>query len=107
MPEAPSLNVPARMSSSDEQHLRRFESAARAGDSNAMFRVAHLLSIYEDWAGARAWYTYAASAGNVEAMATLGVLAKKDGDLAAAREWWEKGAAAGGDRARMLLSDLN
>jgi TPR repeat protein len=84
------------------EEVTALESAAAAGDLNAMFSLGMLLED-SDSETARRWYEEAAAAGHTDAMNNLGMLVDDDG---AAQRWWEQAAAAGHADAMFNLGEL-
>ncbi|WP_448699759.1 serine/threonine-protein kinase [Streptomyces avidinii] len=78
-----------------ETDEERHQRAAEAGDSDAMFSLALLLTEADRIDEAETWYRKAADAGNTDAMHGLGFLLEDTGRTHEAETWYRKVADAG------------
>src|SRR5687767_9880354 len=80
---------------------RRWEPAADAGDSDAMYNLGYLYAFWTeppDLDAAQRWWERAVDGGDIDAIYKLGYLYEQlmdPPDLDAARRWYERAADAG------------
>ncbi|MEU8776499.1 tetratricopeptide repeat protein [Streptomyces sp. NPDC048606] len=102
----PTTGPAAKAWETDEERHRR---AAAAGDTDAMFNLALLLTEAGRIEEAETWYRRAAGAGNAGAMNNLGMLLEDAGRTDEAETWYHKAADTGNFNAMhnlgLLLTD--
>lgn len=91
-----------------DRALECYEKAARAGDSEAMYRLgeSHFLKGREGYHAAMVWYKKAALNGHAFAQHALGWLHEDNGNIDSAIVWYEHAAENGHVRAMGDLAHL-